>query len=74
MRWEYSTMQKEVADLVKKYNDLDLYQKIIDLRDEIFQLREGRIRVVCPADDRQTAYMEARSMTAKADKEEGNNG
>jgi hypothetical protein len=31
---------KEVADLVKKYNDLDLYQKIIDLRDEIFKLRE----------------------------------
>jgi len=31
---------KEIADLVKKYNDLDLYQKILDLHDEIFKLRE----------------------------------
>lgn len=34
---------KEVAELVKKYNDLDLYQKIIDLRDEIFNLREENL-------------------------------
>lgn len=34
---------KEVADLIKKYNDLDLYQKILDLRDEILQLREENI-------------------------------
>ncbi|MGC8773767.1 MAG: hypothetical protein ACP5R6_00690 [Chlorobaculum sp.] len=33
----------EVADLVKKYNDLDLYQKIVDLQDEIFQLREENL-------------------------------
>ncbi len=31
---------KEPAGLVKKYNDFDLYQKILDLCDEIFQLRE----------------------------------
>jgi len=31
---------KEVANLIKKYNDQDLYQKIIDLRDEIFNIRE----------------------------------
>jgi len=34
---------KEVAELVKKYNDLDLYQKIVDLRDEIFKLREENL-------------------------------
>ena len=34
---------KEVADLVKKYNDIELYQKIVDLRDEIFQLREENL-------------------------------
>jgi len=34
---------KEVADLVKKYNDLDFYQKIVDIRDEIFQLREENL-------------------------------
>ena len=31
--------------------------------------KEGRLRMVCRADDRQTAYMEARSMTNKADKD-----
>jgi len=34
---------KEIADLVKKYNDQDLYQKIVDLRDEIFDLREENL-------------------------------
>jgi hypothetical protein len=34
---------KEVAELVRKYNDLDLYQKILDLRDEIFALREENL-------------------------------
>jgi len=33
---------KEVANLIKKYNDQDLYQKIINLRDEIFNLREEK--------------------------------
>jgi ribosomal protein L29 len=31
---------KEIAELIKKYNDQDLYQRIVDLRDEIFELRE----------------------------------
>ena len=31
---------KEIASLVKKYNDQDLYQRIVDLRDEIFALKE----------------------------------
>lgn len=34
---------KEIADLIRKYNDLELYQKIVDLRDEIFSLREENI-------------------------------
>ena len=34
---------KTVAELVKKYNDLNLYQKIIDLRDEIFELEEENL-------------------------------
>lgn len=34
---------KEVAELVRKYNDLDLYDKIVDLRDEIFNLKEENI-------------------------------
>lgn len=34
---------KEIADLVKKYNDQDLYQKIILLREEILEIREENI-------------------------------
>jgi len=33
---------KELAELIKKYNNQDLYQKVIDLRDEIFNLREEK--------------------------------
>ncbi len=32
---------KSIAELVKKYNDQDLYERIIDLRDEIFKLKEA---------------------------------
>lgn len=31
---------KDIAELIKKYNDQELYQRIIDLRDEIFELKE----------------------------------
>jgi len=31
---------KEIAKLVKKYNDQELYEKIADLRDQILELRE----------------------------------
>ncbi|MEO7299224.1 MAG: hypothetical protein ABI042_11690 [Verrucomicrobiota bacterium] len=34
---------KEIALLVKKYQDQDLYQKIVDLRDEIFAIREENL-------------------------------
>jgi len=34
---------KDIAQLIKKYNDADLYQKIVDLRDEIFELREENL-------------------------------
>ena len=34
---------KEVAELVRKYNNMELYQKIVDLRDEIFQLSEENL-------------------------------
>ncbi len=36
---------KDIAELIKKYNDIELYQKIIDLRDEIFELREDNLRL-----------------------------
>jgi len=31
---------KDLSELIKKYNDAELYKKIQDLRDEIFNLRE----------------------------------
>ena len=34
---------KELADLIKKYNDQDLYQRIVELREEILQLREENL-------------------------------
>jgi len=36
---------KDIAELIKKYNDIELYQKIIDLRDEIFELREDNLKL-----------------------------
>ena len=36
---------KEIAELVKKYNDQDLYQRIVELREEILQLREDNLRL-----------------------------
>ena len=56
---------KEVAELVKKYNDLDLYQKIIDLRDEIFTLREQNLEIK----ERNKELEEALSLKGKIQKE-----
>lgn len=36
---------KEIADLVKKYNDQDLYEKIITLREEILTLRQDNLEL-----------------------------
>jgi hypothetical protein len=34
---------KEIADLIKKYNDQDLYERIVGLREEILALREENL-------------------------------
>jgi hypothetical protein len=34
---------KEIADLIKKYNDQDLHERIVKLREEIVQLREDNL-------------------------------
>jgi hypothetical protein len=34
---------KEIAELIKKYNDQDLYQRILELREEILWLREENL-------------------------------
>jgi hypothetical protein len=34
---------KEIADLIKKYNDQELYERIVTLREEILELREENI-------------------------------
>jgi len=36
---------KDIAQLIKKYNDAGLYQKIVDLRDEIFELRNENLNL-----------------------------
>lgn len=36
---------KDIAKLIKKYDDAELYKKIIDLRDEIFELRENNLKL-----------------------------
>ena len=36
---------KQIADLIKKYNDQDLYERIVALREEILALREENIAV-----------------------------
>jgi len=35
--------RKRIASLVQKYQDQDLYQRTVDLRDEIFALREENL-------------------------------
>jgi hypothetical protein len=34
---------KEIAELIRTYNNMDLYQKIVDLRDEIINLSEDNL-------------------------------
>jgi hypothetical protein len=36
---------KEIATLIQKYQDQELYQKIVDLRDEVFELRESNLEL-----------------------------
>ena len=36
---------KDIAKLIKKYDDLELYKKIIDLHDEILELRENNLKL-----------------------------
>ena len=36
---------KDIAELIKKYNDQELYQRIIDLRDEIFDLKNENLQL-----------------------------
>jgi hypothetical protein len=36
---------KDIAELIKKYDNVELYQKIIDLRDEIFELKEDNLKL-----------------------------
>lgn len=36
---------RDVAELVKKYNDQDLYERIVELREAILELREENLRL-----------------------------
>jgi hypothetical protein len=36
---------RDIAELVKKYNDQELYERIVNLREEILELREDNIRL-----------------------------
>ena len=36
---------KEIAELIKKYNDQELYERIVALREEILELREQNIQL-----------------------------
>jgi len=36
---------KDIAKLIKKYDDIELYKKIIDLHDEISELRENNLKL-----------------------------
>lgn len=36
---------KDIAELVKKYNDQDLYEKIVSLREQILLLREENVEL-----------------------------
>jgi len=35
---------KELAELIKKYNDQELYERIVSLREEILELREENLK------------------------------
>jgi len=36
---------KEITELLRKYDDAELYKKILDLREEIFELRDDNLRL-----------------------------
>lgn len=36
---------RDIAELIKKYNDQDLYERIVELREEILRLREENIEL-----------------------------
>jgi len=36
---------KDITKLIKKYDDIELYKKIIDLHDEILELRENNLKL-----------------------------
>lgn len=36
---------KELIDLIQKYNNQDLYQRIVELRDEIFRIKEENMQI-----------------------------
>ena len=36
---------KQIAELIKKYNDQDLYERIVTLREEILALREENMKL-----------------------------
>ncbi len=36
---------KDILKLIKKYDDAEIYQKIVDLRDEIFELKEENLNL-----------------------------
>jgi regulator of replication initiation timing len=52
---------REIAELVKKYNDQDLYQKIVDLREEILGLREENLTLR----DENRRLKESQALSAK---------
>ena len=36
---------KEISELIKKYNDQDLYERIVELREQILSLREESLQL-----------------------------
>ena len=37
---------KDISELVKKYNDQELYEKIVELREEILEIRTENLRLL----------------------------
>lgn len=58
---------KEIAELVKKYNDQELYQKLVSLREEILSLREENLQL-----REAIAQLESSSKIAAELKRDGN--
>lgn len=50
---------KEVADLIKKYNDQELYEKIVSLREEILELRTENLTLKQDFEDLKRRQYEA---------------